>query len=171
MVQFITIWQTALRWQQQNINQTSTSQQTPHTSPSQASYGVSIMRILKKIDCVITALHCICFHSCCVTVMYVSCLCLQDCYSVYQAVEKIPHLLESLETHEGPHLSLLQEVFCKPVKVRVTHVPHIDVLVQERRNSSALAMELRLSCTNPLIYNIFFPKNIACLSIHPAACW
>ena len=29
--------------------------------------------------------------------------------------------------------------------------PHIDGLVQERRNSSALAMELRLSCTNPSI--------------------
>ena len=28
---------------------------------------------------------------------------------------------------------------------------HIDGLVQERRNSSALAMELCLSCTNPLI--------------------
>ena len=26
---------------------------------------------------------------------------------------------------------------------------HIDELVQERRNSIALAMELRLSCTNP----------------------
>ena len=29
----------------------------------------------------------------------------------------------------------------------------IDGLVQERRNSSALAMELRLSCTNPLAYD------------------
>ena len=29
---------------------------------------------------------------------------------------------------------------------------HIDGLVQERRSSSALAMELHLSCTNPLIY-------------------
>ena len=28
---------------------------------------------------------------------------------------------------------------------------HFDGLVQERRNSSALAMELRLSCTNPSI--------------------
>ena len=28
---------------------------------------------------------------------------------------------------------------------------HSDGLVQERRNSSALAMELRLSCTNPSI--------------------
>ena len=30
---------------------------------------------------------------------------------------------------------------------------NINGLVQERRNSSALAMELRLSCTNPLIYS------------------
>ena len=29
---------------------------------------------------------------------------------------------------------------------------HIDGLVQERRNSSALALELRLSCTNPFIF-------------------
>ena len=29
---------------------------------------------------------------------------------------------------------------------------YIDELVQERRNSSALAVELRLSCTNPSIY-------------------
>ena len=31
---------------------------------------------------------------------------------------------------------------------------HIDGLVQERRNSSALAMELGLSCTNLSILNI-----------------
>ena len=30
--------------------------------------------------------------------------------------------------------------------------PYIDELVQERHNSSALAMELRLSCANPSIY-------------------
>ena len=30
----------------------------------------------------------------------------------------------------------------------------IDELVQERRNSSALAMELRFSCTNPSIWYI-----------------
>ena len=29
---------------------------------------------------------------------------------------------------------------------------YIDRLMQERRNSSALAMELRLSCTNPFIW-------------------
>ena len=32
-----------------------------------------------------------------------------------------------------------------------TQVTNIDGLVQERRNSSALAMELCLSCTNPSI--------------------
>ena len=31
------------------------------------------------------------------------------------------------------------------------YLEHIDELVQERRNSDALAMELRHSCTNPLI--------------------
>ena len=33
---------------------------------------------------------------------------------------------------------------------------HIDGLVQERRNSSALAMELRLSCINPSIFWLGF---------------
>ena len=61
-VQFIMILQIALRWQQQNVNQTLDSQQKPHTSPSRTSYGVShsIMRILNKIDRInsATALHC-----------------------------------------------------------------------------------------------------------------
>ena len=34
----------------------------------------------------------------------------------------------------------------------IYHRPHFDGLVQERRNSSALAMELRLSCINLSIY-------------------
>ena len=33
---------------------------------------------------------------------------------------------------------------------------HIDGLVQERRNSIASAMELRLSCTNPMICCVYF---------------
>ena len=35
----------------------------------------------------------------------------------------------------------------------LTDIVHIDGLVQERRNSIASAMELRLSCTNPLIWH------------------
>ena len=35
------------------------SQKTPHISPSQVSYGVSIVRIWDKIDYISTAPHCI----------------------------------------------------------------------------------------------------------------
>ena len=49
-VQFITILLTALLWQQQNLNMTSNSQQIPHTSPSRASYGVSVMKTFKQTD-------------------------------------------------------------------------------------------------------------------------
>ena len=36
---------------------------------------------------------------------------------------------------------------------------YIDGLVQERHNSSALAMELCLSCTNPSVYSDWFEWN------------
>ena len=47
----------------------------------------------------------------------------------------------------------LQFKFSRYLSLYYTGVPlyHIDGLVQERRNSSALAMELCLSCTNPSI--------------------
>ena len=41
----------------QNINPTLDSQKSLHTSPSRASYGMSIVRYLKKINHVITAPH------------------------------------------------------------------------------------------------------------------
>ena len=43
---------------------------------------------------------------------------------------------------------------------------NIDGLVQERRNSSALAMELHLSCTKPIdMYNILNAKSLIPKSI------
>ena len=48
-VQFITILHPMLQWQQQNTNQIPNSQQTPHYSPSRASYGVSVMKLLNKL--------------------------------------------------------------------------------------------------------------------------
>ena len=36
---------------------------------------------------------------------------------MYQAVEKIPYLLETLESHTGPNKSLLMELFTNPAKV------------------------------------------------------
>ena len=59
MVHFITKSFVALQWEQQNWNQSSNSQQTPHTLSSWASYGLSIVRIMEKIDHVITAPSCI----------------------------------------------------------------------------------------------------------------
>ena len=40
------------------------------------------------------------------------------------------------------------------------HWPYINGLVQERRNSSVLAMELRLSCINPSICGLWPQKQI-----------
>ena len=38
----------SLQWPRQNINQGLHSQNTPHTSPSRASYGLSIVSIFQK---------------------------------------------------------------------------------------------------------------------------
>ena len=42
---------------------------------------------------------------------------LQDCYRVYQAVEYMPTIIETLERHEGQYGSLLKEIFSNPIKV------------------------------------------------------
>ena len=60
-VQFIMILHIALQWQQQKVNQTSNSQQTPHTLPSWVRNGMSFVKILEKIDHIIT--HCPVIHS------------------------------------------------------------------------------------------------------------
>ena len=44
----------------QNLNQKLNSQKTPHISSIWVSYGVSIIRNWLKINCVITALNCMC---------------------------------------------------------------------------------------------------------------
>ena len=54
-------------------------------------------------------------------------------------------LLDTVVVHDGIHESLAS---CMKV-----HGNNIDGLVQERHNSSALAMELRLSFINPSICN------------------
>ena len=56
----------------------------------------------------------------------------------------------------GPPVRLSSTSRMRPMIVRIQCVPavtHFDGLVQERRNSSALAMELRISCINPSICN------------------
>ena len=47
---------------------------------------------------------------------------------------------------------------------------NIDGLVQERRNSRALAMELRLSCTNPSIWFYIWLCLTVCIGIMASGC-
>ena len=64
-VQYHRILQREIQWLWQNTNQSLYSQRTPHISPSWASYGVSIVRILEKIDQIIMTMHCtaiLCYH-------------------------------------------------------------------------------------------------------------
>ena len=48
-ITYIMIFYTVLQWLMQNIKQGLYSQKTPHTSPSWVSYGVSIVRIWRKL--------------------------------------------------------------------------------------------------------------------------
>ena len=54
------------------------------------------------------------------------------------------------EQHQQPH----------QYKILLHNGWHVDGLVQERRSSNALAMELRLSCTNPSLYCVSQPWPI-----------
>ena len=49
----------SLQLLRRNINQSVNQEKTPHTSPYQASTGVSFVKIFKKINCAITAPHCV----------------------------------------------------------------------------------------------------------------
>ena len=72
------------------------SQQTPHTSPSRASYGVSIVRIWEKIDCIITAPHCT-LRCCCNTVQYIIIL-----YQALQWHSRNQTLIPQKTPHSSP---------------------------------------------------------------------
>ena len=56
--------------------------------------------------------------------------------------------------------------------IKMLHVLYIDGLVEERRNSSALAMELRLSYTNPStscfcwVYSVVFSFDYSNQNAH-----
>ena len=59
VVHYNMILHISLQWLRHNRNQGLHSQKTSHNSASRASYGVSIVRILKKINRIISAQHCI----------------------------------------------------------------------------------------------------------------
>ena len=57
-VQYNMVLYMARQWLRQNINHKLNSPKTPHSSPSWMGYGVSIVRIIDKIDYVLTLPHC-----------------------------------------------------------------------------------------------------------------
>ena len=52
--------------------------------------------------------------------------------------------------HTSSGYNYYKEICLNLYKCTICFILHVDGLVQERRNSSALAMKLRISCTNSL---------------------
>ena len=89
-----------------------------------------------------------------------ACKCPAETDTTASEIGTCPKRLADTLSHERPS----NPAWYLPVKSHENKTPsvgygshcgqkeHIDGLVQERRNSSASAMELRLSCTNPWIH-------------------
>ena len=81
------------------------------------------------------------------------------------------HFLYLLNAYKVFIKQLVYIIIVLPIVLKYKHKSYINVLtllscqheinglMQERRNSCALAMELRLSCTNPLIWTIGYVQN------------
>ena len=74
--------------------------------------------------------------------------------SVYEVhTGQLKHLADDLSTPHDGEIKQMELRDHPDGFADVKELTHIDGLVQERRNDCALAMELRLSCTNPSIYS------------------
>ena len=62
----------------------------------------------------------------------------------------------SFEVHMTHRPELSNEISYEWYEPSIVKLPYIDGLVQEKHNSSAYAMELCFSCTNPLISLSYF---------------
>lgn len=60
---------------------------------------------------------------------------LQDCYRVYQAVEKLPYILETLEKNESSYQKLLMDVFTNPIKVLTVNVVYFHMCLCVANNT------------------------------------
>ena len=93
----------------------------PRTLPLRASYGVSFVDILEKVDCVITEPHCIQHMTSKITVP--------------------AGVLTPNHTESSTGTRLTQVNTAKDGSSPAYHINHIDWLVQERHNSCVLAIE------------------------------
>ena len=98
------------------------------------------------------------------------------CFVVVSCRPIFTHILQGYYTGTG-HLKIAPVSIKQPWRmwVDISYIStmnwYINGLVQERRNSSALAMELRLSCTNPSIsYNHIKAEHNNTVWRKPAEC-
>ena len=78
-----------------------------------------------------------------------------DAWNLQHCLWSTVSSITSWSTQQLHHMYQLVEVMLKLSMFTPAYLDgedHFDGLVQERRNCSALAMELHLSCTNPLIW-------------------
>ena len=71
-----------------------------------------------------------------------------------------------IETVNGDRDSSAQQLPCKSVNVITISLYHIDGLLQQRRNSIANTLELRLSCTNPSMLTLSMLHALGKLAWH-----
>ena len=90
----------------------------------------------------VSGLQPILMHSCAVFLF-------QDCYRVYQAIDRMPYLVEALEGHTGQHGSLIMEVFSNPIKVSSVLSTKVSlVLFYQGQSSSVLCIKVgQILCT------------------------
>ena len=96
----------------------------------------------------------------------------QNCIRIGSAFDGSPVSREVLNTHalnnhtSLPHMPLITHIRCFQLQHFPPDTRQFDGFVEERHTSSALAMELRLSCTNPSINYIS-----SCIVWHICSKW
>ncbi|ESO85742.1 hypothetical protein LOTGIDRAFT_195636 [Lottia gigantea] len=81
---------------------------------------------------------------------------LQDCYRVYQAIDKMPYLLEILEKHDGNHRTLLMELFSNPLKELLMDFAKFQEMVET-------TMDLNQVENHEYVIKSDFDENLAAL--------
>ena len=84
--------------------------------------------------------------------------------SIYTGPRGAPCYIPSCSRMDHPELEQCCQLWFYSYPILAFY---IDGLVQERRNSSALAMEWRLSCTNPSIFRMD-PESEQCCQLEPS---
>ncbi|XP_076445659.1 DNA mismatch repair protein Msh2-like [Babylonia areolata] len=81
---------------------------------------------------------------------------LQDCYRVYQAIDRMPHLVEALEGHSGQHAALIMDVFSNPIKELLLDFSKFQEMVET-------TLDLSMVDQHEFVIKPDFDENLAAL--------